>query len=372
MQRCIAPLRANTVSLPLVSLGQTFEELVIECHKGEKTPACSHRTPPASPTPLATILDIEKEGFPSKGLSGLLGRSRGDNEFGVMQKVLDRKSEESQGLLRSSSALTFKEYTCGRRLIHAVRHELEGSQKLNGITRPLSEPKGGTLVPSNSCIKEREKTPGCFRESCSLHPHARDQTHISSRDNNATNVDDRLASPMEETQVYVDQNGSDSCLSSTSTSASQSSNSRQTTVEIVEPASHSVSNSACGLAISDDRPNETCKDDRLAGIFQEGVPYSGECTDRKSFNSAVGPLPDYVDPSTLSDSTSHSDHVPGRLSSVHKPLKDLIYQTNHKLYRVDSHKVCHKAGLSKKWPTELPHLHRRFKDDKKKVNPTPP
>ncbi|CCD22747.1 Hed1p NDAI_0A05920 [Naumovozyma dairenensis CBS 421] len=44
---------------------------------------------------------------------------------------------------------------------------------------------------------------------------------------------------------------------------------------------------------------------------------------------------------------------------VHKPLKDLILQTNKLIYDVDSTKITFKVGLSKKQGRNLPSLHKR-------------
>ncbi|KAG0668776.1 hypothetical protein C6P45_004378 [Maudiozyma exigua] len=46
----------------------------------------------------------------------------------------------------------------------------------------------------------------------------------------------------------------------------------------------------------------------------------------------------------------------GTYRSIHKPLKELIYQTNMKLYDVDSRKVQYRAGLSKSVSC-IPSLH---------------
>lgn len=48
--------------------------------------------------------------------------------------------------------------------------------------------------------------------------------------------------------------------------------------------------------------------------------------------------------------------------SVHKPLKDLIYQTNKRFYDVDSNKVRYKAGLSRKG-LAVPSLHHKKSPD---------
>lgn len=45
--------------------------------------------------------------------------------------------------------------------------------------------------------------------------------------------------------------------------------------------------------------------------------------------------------------------------NVHKPLKDLIHRTNRSYYQVDSNKVRHRVGLSKR-TTALPHLHPKL------------
>ncbi|SCV03419.1 LAMI_0H07998g1_1 [Lachancea mirantina] len=48
---------------------------------------------------------------------------------------------------------------------------------------------------------------------------------------------------------------------------------------------------------------------------------------------------------------------------VHKPLKALINQTNMDCYCVDSSRIKHKAGLSKRHALAIPHLHARFQKD---------
>lgn len=83
---------------------------------------------------------------------------------------------------------------------------------------------------------------------------------------------------------------------------------------------------------------------------QEEVSYNVNLTLKGTELKDIETTSPYSSTSKNEISASHS------YRSIHKPLKELIYQTNMKLYDVDSRKVRYRAGLSKS-ASGIPSLH---------------
>ena len=64
------------------------------------------------------------------------------------------------------------------------------------------------------------------------------------------------------------------------------------------------------------------------------------------------------------ETSQNTTYTSNSYANIHKPLKELIYQTNRKLYDVDSRKVQYRAGLSKA-AIGIPSLHpNKHKSDR--------